>query len=443
VALDLPSGATVGFAVALGAGLLIGIERERRKGQGDDREAAGLRTFIVTAGSGALAQGLPTPGLVWLGALLVAALAAVAYWKSRSRDPGLTTELALFATYLIGVQSMVDAAFGAACGAGLAALLAAREQLHRVAISLLTEQEVHDGLLLVALALIVLPLLPAAPLPWLGGIQPRALGAMVLLIMALQAAGQMAWRWLGPRRGVLVSGFVAGFVSSTATIASHGSQARAQPAHMAELAGGAVMSAAATWVQAVVMSAALSPAAAWALLPVAAVGAGVALAVGARLAAPAKVEPDPHTHTSTHTSTPTSTPASTHTRTHTHTPTTPSSALRLREALIVASLLAVVASGVSQAQLHFGASGLAISVAVAALVDAHSPIASLASLQATGSVGMREMLLGMLVAMTANSLTRSVVAVFSGGLHYGWRVASALLLSLCLAWAMLWWMVLR
>ena len=36
-------------SVALGAGLLVGLERERRKGQGDDRQAAGLRTFTVAA----------------------------------------------------------------------------------------------------------------------------------------------------------------------------------------------------------------------------------------------------------------------------------------------------------------------------------------------------------------------------------------------------------
>jgi uncharacterized membrane protein YhiD involved in acid resistance len=96
----------LGLVVALGAGLLIGIERERRRGRGDDRKAAGLRSFVVAAMAGALAQALPVHGLVAIGAALVGLLAASAYWKSRSRDPGLTTELALFATYLIGVQSV-------------------------------------------------------------------------------------------------------------------------------------------------------------------------------------------------------------------------------------------------------------------------------------------------------------------------------------------------
>ncbi len=37
------------FAVALGLGLLIGIERERNKGEGSDRQPAGIRTFALAA----------------------------------------------------------------------------------------------------------------------------------------------------------------------------------------------------------------------------------------------------------------------------------------------------------------------------------------------------------------------------------------------------------
>lgn len=410
----LPDG-VLGLAVALGAGLLIGIERERRKGRGADREAAGLRSFAVAAVTGALAQGLPVPGLVVAGAVLVAALAALSYWKSRSRDPGLTTELALFTTYLIGVQSMLSPALGAACGAGLAALLAARERLHRFATQLLSEQELHDGLLLAALALIVLPLIPARSLDVLGGINPRPLAALVLLILALQAGGQVALRWLGPRGGVLASGLVSGFVSSTATVASFGSRAREQPAQAAVLAGGAALSAVATWLQALLMTAVLSPPAAAALLPVALAGAAGALAVGllplrarAMAAAPA--------------------------------PTArPGSALRPREAIAVALTLGIVALLVGNAQRHYGDAGLGLSVALAALADAHAPIASLASLHAAGELSTERVLRGVLVAVSSNTLTRCIVAAIAGGRAYALRVGAALAVSLTLAGVAGWW----
>lgn len=408
--MDAPQDGVVGLAVALGAGLLIGIERERRKGQGDDRQAAGLRSFAVVAVTGALAQWLAVPGLVVCGAGLVAALAALSHWKSRSRDPGLTTELALFTTYLIGVQCVLSPAFGGACGVGLATLLAARERLHQFATQLLSEQELHDGLLLAAFGLIVLPLIPSGPLVWLGGIDPRPLASLVLLILAIQAAGHVALRWLGPGGGLLLSGLVSGFVSSTATVASFGSRARGHPDQMPMLAGGAALSSVATWLQALVMSAVLSPGAALAIAPIALAGALGGTVVGL-LALRARAAQPPAQR-----------------------PPQQGSALRPREAIAIALLLAVVALVVGSAQRHFGDVGLNLSVAIASLVDAHAPVASLASLHAAGSLPGEHMALGVLIAITTNSISRCAVAAFAGGQAYALRVGAALLAGLGAAW---------
>ena len=212
----------LGLMVALGIGLLIGLERERRKGEGPGRHAAGIRSFALVAVSGALAQLLAEPGLVAVGGLLVALLAAVSHYKSRSSDPGLTSELALFATYLAGVLAIAQPLLGVACGAGLALLLNARTRLHRFATDVLTEQELHDALLLCAAALIMLPLIPNRPLAWLGGINPRPLAAIMVLLLTVQAASHVAVRWLGARVGLVAAGFLAGFASSTVAIATLG-----------------------------------------------------------------------------------------------------------------------------------------------------------------------------------------------------------------------------
>jgi hypothetical protein len=56
--------AIVGLAVALGIGLLVGIERERRKGDGDRRAAAGASfsgLFVETA----LKMREPPPDYSW------------------------------------------------------------------------------------------------------------------------------------------------------------------------------------------------------------------------------------------------------------------------------------------------------------------------------------------------------------------------------------------
>ncbi len=399
----------IGLAVALGSGLLIGIERERRKGRGADRQAAGVRSFTVAALLGALAQWLPVPGLVVCAAGFVALLAVASHYRSRSSDPGMTTELALFATCLIGVQCVVWPAFGAACAAVLTVLLASRDRLHRFATQWLTEQELHDGVVLAALALIVLPLIPLGPVDGFAGIRPRPLFTLVLLILTIQAAGHVALRALGPRQGLLLSGFAAGFVSSTATIASFGSRARAHPEQSAMFAAGAALSSVATWTQILLITAALSASAAWALLPMALAAALTSAALALYLQ-------------------------------HGYTGAPPDesaaqqgSALRLREALIAGALLGGVALLVGNAQARFGDVGLNISIAIAALVDAHAPVASLASLHAAGSLPMDRMALGVLVAVSANSLTRCGVAVVTGGRAYALRVSAVLIGSLCVA----------
>src|SRR3990167_8355203 len=89
--------AETALIVALGTGLLVGVERERRKGDGPERAAAGLRTFTVVALVGAVSQ-IVSPWLAAVALAGVVGLAAVSYVRNRRDDPGLTTELALVAT---------------------------------------------------------------------------------------------------------------------------------------------------------------------------------------------------------------------------------------------------------------------------------------------------------------------------------------------------------
>lgn len=399
----------LGIAVAAGVGLLIGIERERRKGVGEDREAAGLRTFVVAALTGALTQTLPVPGLVLAGAILIVVLAGLSYARSRSDDPGLTTELALFTTYLIGVQAVLSPALGAAFGAGLALLLAARERLHRFATSWLRESELHDALLLAALALILLPLVPSRSIEWLAGMNPRPLASLVLLILAIQAGGHMALRALGPRTGALAGGLLAGFVSSTACVATQGRRARETPRRGVTLAAGAGASGAATWIQALLMSGALAPSAALAFVPAALSGSATAL-LGAWLLA----------RTDRSAGSDAEGPGE-------------GSALRLREALSVAVLLAVVALVVGSAGHRFGEAGVWASVAITALADAHAPVASLAAMRAGDGISLPQFAAGALLAIGSNTLMRCAVAAASGGTAYALRITAVMLASFMVA----------
>lgn len=119
----------LGLSVAVGIGLLIGAERERRKGTDASRSAAGIRTFSVSALLGAVGVLLGNVELLALVALTVGAGALIAYARAHDADPGLTTEFALVLTCLLGGLAIQDAVLAAGIGAVLALLLAARNSL--------------------------------------------------------------------------------------------------------------------------------------------------------------------------------------------------------------------------------------------------------------------------------------------------------------------------
>src|SRR5271168_1161531 len=103
----------VKLAIALGIGLLIGAERERRKGTGPSRSPAGLRTFAVTALAGAISfvvGGELLLAVTTMGAII---LTSIAYYRSRSKDPGLTSEIALVLIVLLGGLAMREPALAA------------------------------------------------------------------------------------------------------------------------------------------------------------------------------------------------------------------------------------------------------------------------------------------------------------------------------------------
>src|SRR5512132_3324337 len=82
---DLPP-VLLNLAAALGIGLLIGAERERRKGGGPARAPAGIRTFTVASLAGAASVMAGGAGMLAVTVAGVAALTAIAYLRSRSDD---------------------------------------------------------------------------------------------------------------------------------------------------------------------------------------------------------------------------------------------------------------------------------------------------------------------------------------------------------------------
>jgi uncharacterized membrane protein (DUF4010 family) len=403
----------VGLGVALGCGLLIGIERERHKGGGPARALAGVRTFTLASFGGATAQALGQPVLVGAGALLILLLAAIAYFHERgavghAADPGVTTELALFVTFLLGVTAIERPGLAAGAAVVVAVLLDARSRLHRFATDVLSADELRDALLLAGAALIVLPLVPSRPIDWLGGVDPRRLWELVVLLMMLQGAGYVALRIAGPRLGLALSGLASGFVSSTATVAAMGARARAEPALLPACVSGALCSNVATMVQLALVAGAVHPPALAVIAP--SLGSG-ALVAGATALLSLRAQPvqaraeQPSGH-----------------------------AFSVRDALIFAVLLSALTAAVSLATARYGRAAADVGAALVGFVDVHAAAASVFSLAAGGKIPSVYVLLPLLVAFTTNTASKLVAAWGTGGYRYAVRVALGLLVLVVAVW---------
>lgn len=400
------------LGVALGLGLLIGVERERHMAEEDRRGSAGVRTFALASLLGALAAEVGGTALVAVGAASVGALAFAGY--ARTPGAGLTTEIALLVTFLLGALSREDAAAAAATATVVTIVLAARDPLHRWIAESLSRQEISDGLVLAAAALIVLPLLPDEGVGPGDALNAQTVWRLVVLVMLVQAAGHVALRLFGARRGLPLSGLLGGLVSATATIATMGGRARADP----PLRGPAVAGASAANITTVVLLAGVvgvtSPDAL----------RGVAVPLAAALAATLGATAVAWRATGRRAPGERGTEDARDGR-----------AFDLRVAFGLAALISGVLLASALLADRFGTAGALVAAAVAALADVQSAAIGAAALVDTGRLDPDQAALAVLVALTVNSGSKAVVAAVLGGRAFAWRVWLALAAMVGAAWA--------
>ncbi len=398
------------LAVALGIGLLIGIDRERRKGSGPGRAPAGIRTFTIASLCGAVAVIAGGDMLLAVVTVGVFALAALAYWRALERDPGLTTEVALVATVLLGGLAVHDPTIAAGLGVIVAGLLTARTAIHAFVNSVLTEEEIRDGLVFAGATLVVLPLLPDKALGPYGALNPHTIWIVVVLVMGVSALGYIAVRLVGARFGLPLAGLVSGFVSSVATIGAMGARAARNGDLLGAAVAGAVLSTVATFVQLTLLIGATDLATLRALaVPLACGGAAAALYGGlfTALALRQKVEHEGE----------------------------PGRAFSVRSALLFAGLLSVILVASAALQDWYGNAGVLAVAGLAGLADTHSAAISVASLVASDKLSADAAIVPILAAITTNSLTKMVFAITGGGAAFALRVIPGLVVVVVALWA--------
>lgn len=217
-------------AIALGLGLLVGLQKERAASP-----LAGLRTFGLVSVLGAVTALLSSDLGVWVivaGLIAVTALMVVGnivLLDSGHHDPGQTTEVAVVLTFMLGTLVVVGPREVAiVLGATTAMLLHLRDEL-KGWVQRLNDRDVRAFMQFVLIWLVVLPILPDQTYGPYDVLNPRQIWLMVVLIVGLNVAGYAAFRLMGARAGTVLAGVLGGAVSSTATTMGYARQSKTHP----------------------------------------------------------------------------------------------------------------------------------------------------------------------------------------------------------------------
>lgn len=223
----------ISLGLAVGLGLLVGLQRERSV-KADGERVAGIRTFTLITVLGAMAGSLSRADAMaaWL---LPAGLVAVAmllilgnYLKVQAGrfDPGITTEVAALVMYGVGAAvAMGLRGPGIVVGGTVAVLLHWKAPLHDVA-RRIGERDFKAIIQFVLVAMVILPVLPDRTFGPYDVLNPYKIWLMVVLIVAVSLAAYVAIKLIGPRAGIVVGGLLGGLISSTAVTVSYARQTR-------------------------------------------------------------------------------------------------------------------------------------------------------------------------------------------------------------------------
>ncbi|MFW2015196.1 MgtC/SapB family protein [Acinetobacter bereziniae] len=374
------------IAAALGCGLLIGLERERSKQRENQRSFAGLRSFAICSIFGAVCF-LFGPYFGIVGALITGAVVAYSI-KNQTDDPGVTTEIAFILTYFIGGMCLWNIPFAAGLSVILTILLMTKHSMHGIAGKWITESEFRDGIFLLALLLIALPLTPNKPL-WGSVLNPYVILKLLTLILAVQALAHIAKRLLSTKNALLLSSLASGFVSSTATVASLGLEVRNGRADAKANAGAALMSCVATLLQLMIIVIGVSIS--WFKVIVLPSLLAITVLVIFALWLMRKTQPIEANKS------------------------TDSRMFSLKEAAIIAGSLTLIQAGVYGLNLLLGDAGLIAGTLLASLFEIHG---ALATIVIQGEPSNAVLSLAFLLGLAAHAVAKSINALISGGGRY-------------------------
>ncbi len=216
------------FGEALALGLLVGAERYRGREPGEQK-SAGVRTFAIFCLLGAICGLIDITALTAVTFTAFAALLLAGYWRSPADSLGLTTEFAALLVFWIGYLLNRHEVAAVSLGVVLTIFLASKRTLHQLVRDQISEAEFDATLKFLAVVLVIYPILPDREFGPYGFFNPSQVWGFVILVSTISYGGYFLVRWLGDRRGLMLSSLAGGIVSTTAVTLSLADRARQVP----------------------------------------------------------------------------------------------------------------------------------------------------------------------------------------------------------------------
>ncbi len=222
------------LGIALLLGSLIGLEREQKNQKyGKVDTFGGIRTFTLVGVMGALAQ-IFSDYSIWFfifiaGGFLGLLISSYVITALKLKKYGFTSEMASMFVFAAGVLCALNQfVLATSLTLVVAVILHFKKSLHQFAKEI-KNTEFVSALQFFIIAFVILPLLPNQEFGPFGFFNPYLVWLMVVFISGISYLSYIAVKFLGAKRGIGVTGFFAGFVSSTALALTFSGESKRNP----------------------------------------------------------------------------------------------------------------------------------------------------------------------------------------------------------------------
>lgn len=238
----------VGILISMAIGFILGLEREYDRLQ-TEVSIAGLRTFPMVTILGYVVGVLNEVYPPWF--LIIAMASFILFISLSQLTPirlkvsfGLTTNLALIVTFFLGLMVSLGWFRQSVATAVIVVTLLSLKRTFQKIIENITLQELFAFIKFAILALLILPFLPNENFGNEGLLNPFEIGSIVVIVSLLNFMGYFLVKYVGSRKGILLTSILGGLISSTAVTWNYAMKSKENPGLSREYGAGIVIASA-------------------------------------------------------------------------------------------------------------------------------------------------------------------------------------------------------